>query len=138
MKSNCQCATESLKKVTFSLALKVKKINKLKSKFPTGIESLNKRESNESFFSFTNIPCDKKETQRICLNSKYSIMKNMPLPKVQYDDELAVISPTEPVKNALMIGMDIARMRAREVEKDLDKCVHNNIADGEGVRKEIR
>ena len=60
------------------------------------------------------------------------------MPKVQYDDELAVISPTEPVKNTLMIGMDIARIRTREVEKDLDKCIHNSIADAEGIRKEIR
>ena len=102
------------------------------------IKSLNKREKEDSFISFTHIPCARKEIQHICLNSKSSIMKNMPMPKIQCDDDLAVTSPIEPAKHALMIGRDIARIRAREVEQDIDKCMHNSIADGAGVKKEIR
>ena len=102
------------------------------------MDSMKKRESNETFFAFTNIPRNKKEIQHMFLNSKHSIMKNILSPKVQYGNELAMISPTELVKNTLMIGIDVASVQVRGVEKNIEKYINNSIADSVGVKKEIR
>ena len=46
--------------------------------------------------------------------------------------------PIDPVKNALLLGLDVALVRARHVNEDISKCNNNAIVDGLGIQKEIK
>ena len=49
-------------------------------------------------------------------------MKNTPLPKVQYDDNLEVIMPTHLVKGAFVLGLDVALISFKNATEDIAKC----------------
>ena len=64
-------------------------------------------------------------------------MKNIQLPKVTCDSDLAVIVSIDPVENSLMLGLDIETMRAANAKEDVSKCKNNSVVDGLGIKKEI-
>ena len=101
------------------------------------IESMNQRDLNNTSCAFTNIPATEKEMQTLCLRSKTSIMKNIPLQKVAYDKDLAAIMSSDPVKNSSMLGLDVATIRSTIAKEDASKYENNNIVDGVGIQKEI-
>ena len=98
---------------------------------------MNQRDSNNTLCAFTNIPATEKEMQTICLRSKTSIMKNIPLQKVAYDKDLAAIISSDPVKNSSMLGLDVATIRSTIAKEDASKYENNNIVDGVGIQTEI-
>ena len=96
-----------------------------------------RKNSNESY-AFTQIPTTKKMINKISLKNKQSIMGNSPKPSIVVNSNFSVISPMHAIKNALMIGLDVAIIRASQVEEDLMKNVNNCISDGPGLKREIR
>ena len=51
---------------------------------------------------------------------------------------LSVILPMHTIKNALMIGLDMAMIRASHAEEDLMNNKNNCVSDGHGLKREIR
>ena len=76
---------------------------------------MHERTNSDKVHALTNF-VRKKLTQQICLGSKQSTMKNMPLPFVQNDNNISIIAPNEPVRNALMIGIKVKLIRTRHVD----------------------
>ena len=99
---------------------------------------MNERTDNNEDYEFANIPTNKKSMQRICLGSKQWVMRNIPLPKIQYDNNLSVIAPNEPVKNSLTLGIKVKPSRARHVDDDIIKLNHNIISNGRGLMVDIK
>ena len=53
-------------------------------------------------------------------------MRNLPLPKIQYDNNLSIIAPNDPVKNALIIGVKVNFIKICNVDENI-------ISDGRGL-----
>ena len=60
-------------------------------------------------------------------------MMNVPLPKIQCDNNLNVISPNDSVKNALILGVKVMLIRERHVDKYISKLNADVISDGRGL-----
>ena len=56
---------------------------------------------------------------------------------ITYEGNIGVISPVDAIKNALLLGLDVALIRARHYNEDVQKCVNNSIIDGMEMRQEI-
>ena len=143
--SDLRC--ENLSKVDVNLQIKLTKLHselspkqqlRLAESIRLLMQSLQERESNNTLYAFTNIPSTNKSIQRIFFHSKHSMLKNIPTPDATYDNDLCVILPIDPVKNSLLLGLDIALTRARHVNEDMSKCKNNAIVDGLDIQKEIK
>ena len=101
------------------------------------IDSFQERSSNEAIYAFTNIPTTIKDMQIICLRSKYSIWQNMPKPNTIYESNLGIILPSDAVKNALLLGLDVALTRSTNCIEDVQHCINDTMSDGLEMRNEI-
>ena len=101
------------------------------------IEIINGRKSNNTLCTFTKIPTTDKLIQLICLLNKTSIMKNILLPKVTYDNDLVVIISINPVKNSLILDLNIVTIRAINATEDVLKYKNISIVDDISIQKEI-
>ena len=139
-----RCA--NLSSVDIDLQMKLTRLhNELTSKQQTRLaeiirlvmQSMKERDTNDKACAFTNIPSTEKSIQRTCLRSKTSIMKNIPSPKITYDDDLGVIEASYVLKGGMMIGLDVALINSKKAIEDIGKCRNNMVSDGAGIRKEI-
>ena len=139
-----RCA--NLSSVDIDLQMKLTRLyNELTSKKQTKLaeiirlvmQSMKERDTNDKVCAFTNIPSTEKSIQRTCLRSKTSIMKNIPSPKITYDDDLGVIEASCVLKGGMMIGLDVALINSKKAIEDIGKCRNNMVSDGAGIRKEI-
>lgn len=62
----------------------------------------------------------------------------MPKSEIAVNSNFSVISPMHLIKNTLMIGLDVAAIRASHVEDDLMNNKNNCISDGHRLKMEIR
>ena len=58
------------------------------------------------------------------------MLNNVPKPEVFKDTSLSVTSPIYTVKNALMLGLKVERIRVCHVEEDLEPIKQNCISEG--------
>ena len=65
-------------------------------------------------------------------------MQNTHKPNTTHDSDLGVMLPVDAVKNALLLGLDVALVRASHYNEDMQKCVNNAIVDGMETRNEIK
>ena len=65
-------------------------------------------------------------------------MKNVPSPFIQYDNNLSVVVPNEPVRNALMLSLKVKLIRARNVNEDVDDLKNNVVCDGHSLLIDIK
>ena len=65
-------------------------------------------------------------------------MRNIPLPKIQHDNNLSIIVPNDPVKNELMIGVKLLLFRVRHVDEDISKLNDYIVSDGYGLKVNIK
>ena len=60
-------------------------------------------------------------------------MKNIPLLKMHFNKNSSIITLNNPVKNALILGLNIILIRACYVDKDICKLKNNLIYNGCGL-----
>ena len=48
------------------------------------------------------------------------------------------MSAVEAIKNSLLLGFDIALIRAKHCVKNIKKCVNNSVANGKKTREELK
>ena len=85
------------------------------------INSMNERTGNNKVYAYANMSTSKKSMQQIFLASKQSIMRKIPLPKIEHDNNLSVITPNELVENVLMLGINFKLIRASHADEDISK-----------------
>ena len=83
-------------------------------------------------------PTSRQDINRISIKGKQSMLTNVPKPEVFKDTSLSVMSPIDVVKNALMLGLKVARIRVGHVEEDLESIKRNCISEGMGVQIDMR
>ena len=88
--------------------------------------------------AFTQTPTSRQDINRISIKGKQSMLNNVPKPEVFKDTSLSVMSPIDVVKNALMLGLKVARIRVGHVEEDLESIKRNCISEGMGVQIDMR
>ena len=76
--------------------------------------------------------------QRACLQSKYSILQNIPKPKTRHDKDSCNMLLIDSVKNALSLGLNDALIRMSNCDEDMLKYKYNSMADRMGAQKEIK
>ena len=62
----------------------------------------------------------------------------MPSLFVQCSKNLSVITPNEPVRNALMLGLKVKLIRSRQLDEDVGDLKNNVICDGHGLLLDIK
>ena len=72
--------------------------------------------------------------QRKCSHGKNSTLQNIPKPRTAYDGNLCVMSAFED----LLLGLDVALIRAKHHVKDIEKCVSNLVVNGKKKQEEIK
>ena len=129
----------NLSKVDVNLQIKLSKLhNQLSQKEQLElaeimrllIQSLQERESNDALCTFTNIPSINKEIERTCLRSKHFMLQNMSKPKTTHDGNLCVMNAVEDAKNSSLLGFNIALIRDKHYDEDIERCVNNSVANG--------
>ena len=65
-------------------------------------------------------------------------MRNIPFSKIHFNKNLSVIAPNNPVKNALMLDLNIMLIRAGYVDEDICKLKNNLICDGHSLQVKIK
>ena len=63
------------------------------------------------------------------------MLQNVPKPKITYGGDLCVISVVEAAKKSLLLGFDIALIRAKHYNEDVEKHVNNSEADSRKCEK---
>ena len=111
---------------------------KLEVKLGLKMNSMNERMDDDEVCAFTNVPTTKKAMQLICLVSKQLTMMNIPLPKIQHDRNLSVITPNDPVKNTLILGVKVMLIRVRHLDEDISKSNDNVVSDGRGLHLDVK
>ena len=66
------------------------------------------------------------------------MLQNMPKLNTMHDGDLGVMLPVDAVKNALLLGLDVALVRASHYNEDMQKCVNNAIVDGMEIRNKFK
>ena len=99
---------------------------------------MNERTDNDKVCAYTNMPTTKKSMQQNCLDSKQSIMMNIPLPKIEYENNLSVITTNKPVKNALILCAKVKLIVARHMDEEISKLNKNIISDGHSLQVDIK
>ena len=65
-------------------------------------------------------------------------MKNAPSPCVQHENNLSVITPNAPVRNALMLGIKVKLIIARHEDEDVGDLKNNVVCHGHGLLIDIK
>ena len=102
------------------------------------MQSLQERELSNILCAFTSNPSANKCAWRICLHSKYSRLKSISTPDVSYNNSIGAMLLINPVKNTLLLGLDIALMRVRHFNVDVSKYKNNAIVDRLEIQKEMK
>jgi len=102
------------------------------------IKSAQRQLLNNTTCTLTNMLTTKSEILKICLSSNHSIMKNIPLPPVEINCNMTVIKSEDTLKNTLMIRLDIALLKAKTIEDDINSILNNLIGNRRELQKEIK
>ena len=88
--------------------------------------------------TLTNIPTTKLEILKMYLSSNQSILKNIPLLPVEINYNMTIIKGKDTLKNVLMIRLDIALLKVKTVEDDINSMSNNLIGNRCRLQKEIK
>jgi hypothetical protein len=102
------------------------------------MQSNDARKNSSKNLAFAQTPTSRQDINRISIKGKQSMLNNVPKLDVFKDTSLSVTSPIDVVKNALMLGLKVARIRVGHVEEDLESIKRNCISEGMGVQIDTR
>ena len=101
------------------------------------MQSNDARKFSSKNLAFTQTPTSRQDINRIFIKGKQSTLTNVPKPEVFKDTSLSVMSPIDVVKNALMLGLKVVRIRVGHIEEDLESIKRNCISEGVGAQIDI-